>query len=303
MSIKEIIRHPKMLYISATNRGLTSWVPDELHIRLLWRIKRGCPIDLKCPKTYMEKLQWLKLHDRNPMYTTMVDKLEMKSWVSKKIGSQYVVPVYSSWDCFDDINPSNLPNRFVLKTTNDSSGLSVCKEKSSFDWDSARQKVNASLRRNYFDVWREWPYKNVKPRVFAEALLEERGSCQDGVLTDYKFFCFNGVPKIMYVSQDASISPHTDFFDMNFNHLSIRMADPNADILPPKPKKFEEMKSLAAKLSEGIPHVRVDFYCVNDCVYVGELTFYHNAGFSEIEPEEWDQRMGDWIDLSLAYGA
>ena len=303
MGLKEIFKNPKKLYISATNRGLTNFVTDERHIKTIWSITKGGTLDLDNPKTFCEKLQWLKLHDRNPMYTKMVDKVEMKDWVSRRIGSDHVVPIFGVWENFDQIDREALPNEFVIKTTHDSSGLSVCKNKETFDWGKARLRVEKSLQHNYYMQWREWPYKNVRPRVFAEKMLVETGGrAVDGdALTDYKFFCFNGVPKIMYVSKDTSNDPRTDFFDMDYNHLPFRMADPNADVPPRKPPAFEEMRRYAAILSKGIPHLRVDFYCVEGQVYVGELTFYHNAGFSRIEPEEWDEKMGDWIDLSLAY--
>ncbi len=303
MGLKEIVNNPKLLYISAANHGLTDFVSDEQHIKNVWSISKGGKLNLECPQTFCEKLQWLKLHDHNPMYSIMVDKVEMKKWVTERIGIGHVVPIYGVWDSFEQIDRESLPNEFVIKTTHDSSGLSICKDKQSFDWERARARVEKSLSRNYFMQWREWPYKNVRPRVFAEKLIVERGGRDvDGdALTDYKFFCFNGEPKVMYVSKDTSSDPRTDFFDMEYRHLPFRMADPNADVLPLKPPAFDEMKRYAALLSEGIPHLRVDFYCVDGCVYVGELTFYHNAGFSHIEPEEWDKKLGDWIDLSLAY--
>lgn len=303
MGLREILRNPGELYISATNRGLTDSISDEQHIRNVWRVLKGGELNLDNPSTYCEKLQWLKLHDRNPMYTQMVDKVAMKDWVSERVGSEHVVPLLGVWDTFGEIDRESLPEQFVIKTTHDSSGLAVCKDKSAFNWLAAEKKVGRSLSRSYYKQWREWPYKNVRPRVFAENLLVEKGGrAVDGdALTDYKFFCFNGEPKLMYVSKDTSADPRTDFFDMEYKHLPFRMADPNADEVPPRPAAFEEMKELASVLSAGIPHVRVDFYCVMGQVYVGELTFYHNAGFSQIDPEEWDRKIGEWIDLSLAY--
>lgn len=304
MGLKEIAENPKLLYISAANRGLTNFVSDERHIKIVWSIYKDGKLNLDNPETFCEKLQWLKLHDRNPAYPKMVDKVEMKDWVSSRIGPGHVVPIYGVWDSFDQIDREALPNEFVIKTTHDSSGLSICKDKKTFDWAKAKARVEKSLSHNYFMQWREWPYKDVRPRVFAEKLITESGGrAVDGdALTDYKFFCFNGEPKVMYVSKDTSRDPRTDFFDMGYIHLPIRMADPNADDLPPKPAAFDEMKHYAAMLSRGIPHLRVDFYYIEGRVYVGELTFYHNAGFSRIEPPEWDKKLGDWIDLSLAYG-
>jgi hypothetical protein len=187
-----------------------------------------------------------------------------------------------------------LPEKFVIKCTHDSGVVIICNDKKKFDYESAKKKVNKDLKRKYFYIWREWPYKNVKPRIIIEKLLVDK---DNDALTDYKFFCFNGEPKIMYISHDAGKNPTTDFFDMNFNHLDIKMKDPNSLKMPDKPEKFEEMIELSKKLSKGIPHLRVDFYLINGKIYFGELTFYHNAGFSHIYPDRWNKQLGDWIKL------
>ena len=249
---------------------------------------------MKNPKTFNEKLQWLKLYDRKPEYTTMVDKYEAKKHVAACIGEEYVVPTYGVWEHFDEIDFDTLPNQFVLKCTHDCGGLVICKDKLKLDKVAAKKKIEACLKRNYYWHSREWPYKNVKPRILAEKYLED---CAGDALVDYKFFCFNGIPKVMYISRDHGKEPRTDFFDMEYNHLPFRFRDPNAEITPIKPKCFDEMCELAKTLSVGVPFLRVDFYQVDDRIYSGELTFYHMSGHAQVTPAEWDNTLGSWITL------
>lgn len=283
-------------------------IPDSIWIRLQFRRKMGCWPNLKNPKTFNEKLQWLKLYDHNPLYTKLVDKYEAKKIVGEQIGSEYIIPTLGVWDKFDDIDFDKLPNQFVLKCTHDSGGLVICKDKSKLDVDAARKKITNCLKFNYYWAIREWPYKNVKPRIIAEKYLEENeiitseNSTKEktDAIRDFKFFCFGGVPKIMYVSRDKAEQPTTDFFDMSFNHLDMRMRDPNSSVFPPCPKNFELMQKLAQKLSTNFPHVRVDFYEIGNQVYFGELTFYHNSGLSHVYPSKWEKELGEWIKLPEA---
>lgn len=276
-----------------TNSKLSHIVPDKQYLKLIGYTK-GIKINFENPMTFNEKLQWLKLYDRNPEYTRMVDKYEAKKYVAEKIGKQYVIPALGVWDKFDDIDFNSLPNQFVLKCTHDSGGLMICRDKSSFDLTAAKKRINKCLKHNYYWHSREWAYKDVKPKIIAEEyMIDGENEC----LTDYKFFCFGGEPKFMYRSMDKAKDPRTDFFDMNYNRLDMRMRDPNSDSAPPKPECFEEMKSLARVLSANIPHLRVDFYEINGNVYFGELTFYHCGGFAKIYPEKWMDTLGDWIEL------
>lgn len=272
---------------------------DERILKRLYKLKLHKELDLENPKTYNEKLQWLKIHDRNPEYSRMVDKIEAKNFIAEKVGYEYIIPTIDVWEKFDDIDFDKLPNQFVLKCNHDSGGLFIVRDKVNFNKAAARRKINRCLKRNFYLPGREWPYKNVKPRILAEKYMtDDNDKTGDPATTDYKFFCFNGEPKIMYISKDKSNDPRTDFFDMDFNHLPIKIKDPNADVPPQKPKQFELMRELAGKLSSGIPHLRVDFYIFNDRVYVGELTFYHNSGFSLLTPPEWNKQCGDWIDIT-----
>ena len=272
------------------------FIPDKPMIRLLYRIKTGERLNLKSPETYTEKLQWLKLNDRRPEYSDMVDKLKMKDYVAKKVGGSYTVPVLGVWDSAGDIDFDSLPDGFTIKCNHDSGSIRICRDKSSFDAEGARKSLAAALKRDCSSFGREWPYRGVERKIFAEELLHS--DSPDGALTDYKFFCFDGKPLVMYISDDRGDDPHTDFFDAGFNPLPMRMRDPSSPVPPEKPAKFEEMKAIAAALSEGIPHLRVDFYCIGDRLYVGELTFYPNSGFTKIQPDEWNRRMGGFIDLS-----
>lgn len=266
-------------------------MPDKWYLQIMWLNNMGYKIDLKHPKTYNEKLQWLKLYDRNPLYTTLVDKYRVKQYVSDKIGLQFVVPLLAVYNSVNEIDLSTLPNQFVLKCNHDSGSFAICRDKNNFDIESAKRKLDKGLKTDFYKIAREWPYKNVKRCIIAEQYLD----AEDGVLCDYKFFCFNGEPKFMYIGADKADEPTSDFYDMDFNHLPIRMVDPNAAVPPLRPQCFEQMKQIASTLSKGIPHVRVDFYCVNNKIYFGEYTFYHMGGFSEVKPSEWNNRLGEYI--------
>lgn len=278
-------------------RGFYKKMPDERYLKMKFKALVGYELNLDNPKTYNEKLQWLKLHDRNPLYTKLVDKYEVKEYVAEKIGFKYIIPTIGVWDSFDEIDFDLLPNQFVLKCTHDSGGLVICKDKKKLDMDNTRKKINTSLRQNYYYVHREWPYKNVKPRIIAEEYMEDTVS---GELRDYKFFCFGGIPKALFIAsdrQDSTTDTKFDFFDMDFNHLDVINGHPNAEKEIQKPIAFEEMKMLARKLSAGIPHVRVDFYEVDGRVFFGELTFAHWSGFVPFDPMEWDYTFGSWMEL------
>jgi hypothetical protein len=263
----------------------------------LYRAKFGKKIHWKAPKTFNEKLQWLKVYDHNPVYTTMVDKFEAKQFAAQRIGGQYVVPLLAGpWEHFDQIDFEALPNQFVLKTTHDCGGVWICKDKSSLDRQAAKEFLEKHLKRDYYSTGREWPYKNVKPRIFAEAFLAEL----EDDLRDYKFFCFDGVPKLMFIASERQSKEQEtkfDFFDMDFNHLPIINGHPNSPNPISRPENFEKMKELAAVLSKGIPHLRVDFYECSGRLYLGEMTFSHWGGLVPFEPEEWDKKLGSWIKL------
>lgn len=273
---------------------------DEKYIKKMFKLEMGYELDLNNPRTYNEKLQWLKLNYQNPECVTMVDKHLSKQYVAERIGEQYVVPLYGVWDSFDEIDFKLLPEQFVLKTTHDCGGVVVCKDKSSFDKQKAKKFLVKHLKNEYFYHCREWPYKQVKPRIIAEKYMKDSKDQLSEGLTDYKFFCFDGEPKVMFIATDrAKVDTETkfDFFDMEFNHLPFTNGHPNSDKSIKKPEQFELMIELAKKLSTGLPHVRVDFYESEGNIYFGELTFFHWGGFVQFEPEEWDYKLGKWINL------
>lgn len=270
---------------------------DKHFIELEYYAHMGKSAHLDHPDTFNEKLQWLKLYDRNPLYTKMVDKVSAKEYVAKIIGEQFIVPTLGVWDKPEEIDFNVLPEQFVLKVTHDSGGVVICKDKAQFDRTRAIEKLRNSLKRDYYSVHREWPYKDVKKRILAEVYLEDRDDCE---LRDYKFFVFNGVVKLMFVASDrqnAEEETKFDFFDRDYEFIDVRNGHPNSARKPAKPDHYELMITLAEKLAAGIPHVRVDFYEVNGTVYFGEMTFSHWSGLVPFEPAEWDKRIGSWINL------
>lgn len=259
------------------------------YIRVLHRIP-----NLRNPKTFSEKMQWLKLYNHRPEYCEMVDKLAMREFVKSRIGDGYTVPLLGQWNSFEDIDFSALPDKFVIKCNHDSGGLVVCDDRKKLDFEDACKRIGDSLRTNYYYQNREWVYRDIRPKVFAEEYIQDD---TDGILLDYKFFCFNGVPKIMYMARDGAKVRHAAFFDMEGKFLDIEMDDPKASEAPELPSCFDEMKRIAGILSKDVPFLRVDFFYVNGHIYVGELTFFHCGGFTPVKPESWNLRLGSWIEL------
>jgi hypothetical protein len=272
-------------------------VPDKMYLKCLYRTKLNEKLDLKEPQNFNEKLQWLKLNDHNPLYIEMVDKYAAKKYVASKIGEEYIIKTYGVWNDIDDINFDVLPNRFVIKCTHDSAGLVICKDKNSFDLLGAKSKLKQCLNRNFFYSGREWPYKHIKPRIIVEEYMEDAELKE---LRDYKFFTFNGKPRIMHLvsnRQNEKEETYGDFFDMEYKHLDLTMGHINAPVMPEKPKNFELMTKFAEILSANTKHLRVDFYEVNGRLYFGELTFYQDSGFADIYPLQWNDILGSWIKI------
>lgn len=292
-----LLRIPRKMIAPLASRGLFNWIPDKPFLKLIYYGEMGKKLKLKAPQTYNEKLQWLKLHDHNPLYPTLVDKYEVKKYVADKIGEEYIIPTLGVWDNAEQIAFEELPDQFVLKCTHDSGSVLLCRDKLSFSKEEAVKSLDAHLHGSTYWFDREWPYKNLKPRIIAEEYMEDSTYHE---LRDYKFFCFDGVPKAMFIASER-LNPDKptafDFFDMDFNHLPIRQGHPNAESIPEKPLNFEKMKELAAILSEDFPHVRVDFYEINGKVYFGELTFYHFGGVEPFIPDHWDKDFGEWLSL------
>ena len=271
-------------------------IPDKLFLQVRFRLTVGYWPNLKDPKTYNEKLQWLKLYNRQPEYIQMVDKVEAKKYAAKIIGEEHIIPTLAVYDRVEDIDFDALPNQFVLKCTHDSGGIVICPDKSKLNKDAAIKKLTSGLKQNYYYQNREWPYKNVRPRIIAEQYMTDDGK---GELKDYKFFCFDGEPKVMFVASDRFNKLEEtkfDFFDMDFKHLPFINGHPNATKEIVKPVGYDEMKQLAASLSQNIPHVRVDLYNIQGKIYFGEMTFFHWSGMVPFEPYEWDLKLGSMIN-------
>lgn len=283
-------------FIILSNIGWKVHVPDEVLLRRLYQIQMGQDLNLENPVLYTEKLQWLKLFDHRPEYTRMVDKYAVKEYIAKTIGPEFVIPLLGVWNRVEDIDFNILPRQFVLKTTHDSGGIIVCRDKNSLDISKAKKKLQYHMKRNYYTRNREWPYKNVPHRIIAESYMEDSKQKE---LRDYKFFTFGGEPRVLYIAQGRGNQRETvaDFFDMDFNHLPFTIDHDMAMVPPEKPINFELMKALAAKLSAGTPQLRVDFYEVDGKVYFGEMTFFHCSGMAPFHPEQWDRIFGDWVTL------
>lgn len=277
-------------------------MPDDEYLKKKFKATMGYELDLDNPKTFNEKLQWLKLHDRKPIYTTMVDKYEVKKYVADIIGEEHIIPTLGVWNHFDEIDFDELPNQFVLKCTHDSGGLVIVRDKKKLNKAAARKKIETCLERNFYYHGREWPYKDVKPRIIAEKYMEDSITAD---LRDYKFFSFDGVVKALFIATDRQTKGEEtkfDFYDMEFKHLDLKNGHDNANVPPARPERFEEMKKYAEVLSKNIPQLRVDFYEVNGQVYFGELTFAHWGGMMPFEPEKWDYTFGSWIKLPESSG-
>lgn len=284
------------IFIKAKHKGLTNIIPDKLYLKMFYRYRMGKNLNINNPQTFNEKLQWLKLYDRNPEYSKMVDKYEVKQYVASIIGEEYIIPTIGIYDKFEDINFDELPKQFVMKCTHDSGGLVICKDKKDLDINEVKNKIEVFLKRKYFYHGREWPYKNVKPRIIIEQYMKEEHKEE---LTDYKFMCFNGKVKCSFtcLNRNSPNGLNVDFYDINWNKMPFERYYKNSNIVLEKPKNYEKMIELAEKLSKNIPFVRVDFYEINNKLYFGELTFYPGCGCESFQPEEYDRILGEWIRL------
>ena len=285
-------------FVSALCVRFSFLFPNETYLKIMHRLELRRPLDLKNPAAYNDKLQWLKLNYHRPELTMMADKVAVKKYVADRIGSEYVVPLLGVWNHVNEIDWNSLPQQFVLKTNHDGGnfGVVICRDKSRFNVKKAKNRLRASLRRNTFLLGREWPYKNIPRKVFAEEFIRNNSSND---LPDYKFFCFDGNVKLMYIASErqSGTGVKIDYFDEFFNHLDLKQSHPNAQTAPRKPDSFDLMKELAEKLSEGFPHVRVDFFEANGKIFFSEFTFFTFGGWAAFHPEEYDYKLGEYITL------
>jgi hypothetical protein len=295
--IKKIIayiKNPAKIINYFGSKGKLKFIPDKLYLKIIYRARMGEKLNINNPKTYNEKLQWLKLHDRKPEYIQMVDKYEVREYIRKTIGEEHLIPLIGIYNNFNEIDFSILPNQFVLKCTHDSGGKIICKDKSKLSIKATKRQINKDLKKNYYYSGREWPYKYIKPRIICEKYMVDESGVE---LKDYKFFCFGGEPNVLFVASDRENDIRYDYYDIDFNHQPFTQQDKNSDKKIEKPLGFDKMIELSRILSKNIPHVRVDFYDVHGTVYFGELTFYNESGFGKFEPEIYDAILGSWIQL------
>ncbi|HHU32431.1 MAG TPA: glycosyl transferase [Clostridia bacterium] len=294
--VREYIKNPYKVVNYLGARGRLNFLPDELYLKLKYYACLGKNLNLANPTTYNEKIQWLKLHNRKPIYTKMSDKFEVRQYVAAAIGEEYLIPLLGVWEKFEDIDFRQLPEQFVLKCTHDSGGVVICQDKKNFDVKAARQKINSCLRRNYYYHGREWAYKGIKPRIICEKYLTDEFGSE---LIDYKVWCFDGKAKCIKVCSNryAAGGLKIDFYDLNWEVMPFKKGYPNSGTIIPKPKNFAKMIELAEKLSKDIPFLRVDFYDTKEHLYFGEFTFYPGSGLEKITPESYDYLLGSWINL------
>jgi len=294
--VQKAIRRPKQVF-----GGIFSWVfsksplPDYIYLKILYWLKTGKKLDLISPILFNEKVQWLKLYDRNPDYPIFVDKYEVRKYISKTIGEEYLIPLYGIWDSFEEIHFDMLPDQFVLKCTHDFDSIIICRDKNSLDLKKTAKYLKKRLAKNHYWKCREWHYKHVRPRIIAEQLLLDESGFE---LKDYKIFCFNGFPRIIQVDIDRFTNHKRNLYtpQWQFQHINLGyLSDLKKDI--PKPLCLDKMLDLARKLSAGKIHVRVDFYIIDMRIYFGELTFYHAGGYQRFDPPEWNKIFGDWMVL------
>ena len=308
-SIKGVVYkllHDRSQFCDSIVRNFLGFLPDKLYLSLIYRCRMGHWINWKNPKTFTEKLQWLKVYDYKPEYTKMVDKLAVKDYVASRIGEEYIIPTLGVWDKVEDIDWDSLPDQFVLKTTHGGGGCGVvvCSDKTHFDKTKAIKKLQISMHSNAGKTYREKPYLNVPRKIIAEKFIVDdnvRETCGTSDLRDYKFFCFNGKVKCFKIDFNRFVKHQANYYDENCNLLPFGEKDfprdSSADIkMPPV---IDEMKKIAEIIAAGHPFLRVDLYYANNHIYFGEITFFPASGFGKIEPVEWDSILGEWINLEM----
>lgn len=274
-------------------------ISDKLYLKYLFKKRMGYNLNLKNPKTFNEKLQWLKLYDRNPEYTKMVDKIQAKEYVASIIGPEHIISTLGIWDDPSKINYDELPEQFVIKCNHNSgTGMYICKDKSKMDINAVNEGLRKGLNENFYKYGREWPYKNITRKIICEEYITDMPNSNN--LTDYKFFCFNGkVDCVMLCLERNSGNTKFYFFDKDWSLKRINIRGKNApkDFTIKKPSCMDEMFEIAAKLSKGLPFVRVDLYQSNDFVFFGELTFFPDCGFDSNLLPETDDYFGSLINI------
>lgn len=299
--LKKVKRYLQDPYYSLGNdliKKHPKWMSDKYYLSVLWKMVMGYEIDWKHPKTFAEKIQWLKLNDHNPLYSVLVDKYRVKQWVAERIGEKYVIPTFACYRSVDEINMDELPDQFVLKCNHDSGSVVICRDKALFDLDSAKRKLGEALQKNFYWEAREWPYKDVPRCIFAEEYLVPPQDSPD--LPDYKWYCFNGEPVFCQVIQNRSVCETIDFFDTEWKHQSfvgLSLKAENAKRCPEHPRHLDSHISVARALSMGIPFSRIDLFDMDEKVLFGEVTLFPGGGFGGFRPTEYDVLLGSMLQL------
>jgi len=294
LNIKYYLQDPKLILLSLLQKT-AKFYPDKFYVKAQYWLKTGKKLNLKNPQTFSEKLQWLKLYDKKPEYTIMADKITAKKYVANIIGDEYIIPTLGVWNRFEDINFDELPDQFVLKTNHDSGGIIICKNKNNLNIDFARNKLEKHLRRNVYAVSREYPYKNIKPQIFAEKYMVDESGTE---LKDYKFFCFNGQVKYIQVDFNRFTNHQRNIYDTHWRFQDFMIKYPNnKNYMIKKPVNLDKMISIAETLSKGLPHLRVDLYSIDNNIYFGELSFCHGSGMERFTPNEWDHKFGSLLKI------
>ena len=302
-SIRRVINyilHDRAHFCDSVVKNLLFWLPDKPYLSLRYRCQMGHWINWKHPKTFTEKLQWLKIYDYKPEYTRMVDKLAAKDYVAERIGKEYIIPTLGVWDSVENIDWESLPDQFVLKTTHGGGGCGVvvCPDKSKLDKSKAIKKLNESMHANAGVSFREKPYLNVPRKIIAEKFMAEHILALSSDLVDYKFYCFNGQPKLIMVASGRQAGDKRfAYYDTQWNPVNIRWGAPKPDKEFPKPENLDEMLKVAAKLSDKLIHARIDLYNIDAHIYFGEITFYDGSGFEEIDPPTYDEYLESLMKL------
>jgi len=294
-TLKAYVTNPLLIINSLGVRGFLRWLPDSLYLKMIFRARMGYPLNLKNPRTFNEKLNWLKLYGNPQQYANLVDKYEVRQYISETIGEEYLIPLIGVWDKFEDIDFSKLPEQFALKCTHDSGSVVICTNKNAFDFNSVKRKLKKCLKQRMDYKRIEPQYKNVRRRIICEQYMVDESGTE---LRDYKVYCFNGKPKFIQVIFGRFTGSKCNLYDIEWSYIPVARAFPtDPGVVISKPSRLEKMLDLAKILSGDYPFVRVDFYSIGDRVYFGELTFTPASGFGKFDPEEFDLEAGSWLEL------